>query len=73
MVLIILILSVTTIVATLVFYYLSYKENMRLRTILAYSGIRLVELERKVEFYKRECGELELELNNLKQNGDEKN
>jgi|GEM_PF-4671131 len=35
MVLIILILSITTIVATLVFYYLSYKENMRLRTILA--------------------------------------
>lgn len=52
---------------------IAYRENNTLRSSLAKTGITLVELQHKVNFYRGECEELESELNRLKQNGNEKN
>lgn len=71
-----LIITITHLALTatlIVLLALAYKENNTLRFRLAKAGIALVELQHKVNFYKGECGELESELNRLKQNENEKN
>ena len=51
---------------------LAYRENNTLRSSLATAGIKLVELQHKVNFYKGECEELEREISKL-ENRYEKN
>lgn len=58
--------------ALIVLLALAYRENNTLRSSLAKAGITLVELQHKVNFYKGECEELELEISKL-ENRYEKN
>ena len=51
---------------------LAYRENNTLRSSLATAGVKLVELQHKVNFYKGECEELEREISKL-ENRYEKN
>ena len=58
--------------ALIVLLALAYRENNTLRSSLAKTGITLVELQHKVNFYKGECEELEREISKL-ENKYEKN
>ena len=58
--------------ALIVLLALSYRENNTLRSSLATAGVKLVELQHKVNFYKGECEELEREISKL-ENRYEKN
>lgn len=58
--------------ALIVLLALAYRENNTLSSSLAKSGITLVELQHKVNFYKGECEELEREISKL-ENRYEKN
>lgn len=58
--------------ALIVMLALAYRENNTLRSSLATAGVKLVELQHKVNFYKGECEELEREISKL-ENRYEKN
>ena len=58
--------------ALIVLLALAYRENNTLRSSLATAGVKLVELQHKVNFYKGECEELEREISKL-ENRYEKN
>ena len=58
--------------ALIVLLALAYRENNTLRSSLAKAGVKLVELQHKVNFYKGECEELEREISKL-ENRYEKN
>ena len=58
--------------ALIVLLALANRENNTLRYSLSKSGITLVELQHKVNFYKGECEELEREISKL-ENRYEKN
>ena len=58
--------------ARIVLLAIAYRENNTLRSSLAKAGITLVALQHKVNFYRRECEELERELSKL-ENRYEKN
>lgn len=58
--------------ALIVLLAIAYRENDTLRSSLAKAGITLVELQHKVNFYKRECEELKREISKL-ENRYEKN
>ena len=58
--------------ALIVLLSLAYRENNTLRSSLATAGVKLVELQHKVNFYKGECEELEREISKL-ENRYEKN
>lgn len=58
--------------ALIVLLALAYRENNTLRSSIAKAGVKLVELQHKVNFYKGECEELEREISKL-ENRYEKN
>ena len=58
--------------ALIVLLAIAYRENNTLRSSLAKTGITLVELQHKVNFYRGECDELEREISKL-ENRYEKN
>lgn len=70
--LIITIIHLSLTATLIVLLALAYRENNTLRSSLATAGIKLVELQHKVNFYKGECEELEREISKL-ENRYEKN
>ena len=69
---IITIIHIALTAALIVLLAIAYMENNTLRSSLAKSGITLVELQHKVNFYRGECEELEREISKL-ENRHEKN